>query len=62
MINIKLNYYFPHIHLLATEGGEDFKGTFHHISKFLDSLLTGFFKREAFALLLGEELISEALV
>jgi len=57
----KINFH-PHIHLLATEGGEDFEGTFHHLAEFRDSLLAEFFKREVFSLLLGEELISEAVV
>ena len=39
-----------------------FEGTFHHLAEFQDSLLAEFFKREVFALLLGEELISEAVV
>jgi hypothetical protein len=50
------------MHLLVTEGGEDFEGTFHHLAEFQDSLMAEFFKREVFSLLLGEELISEALV
>jgi len=54
--------FHPHIHLLATEGGESFEGKFHHLTEFQDSLLAEFFKREVFALLLGEELISEDLV
>jgi ribosomal protein S27E len=57
----KINFH-PHAHLLVTEGGEDFEGTFHHLAEFPDSLLAEFFKREVFALLLGEELISEAVV
>jgi hypothetical protein len=51
-----------YIHLLVTEGGEDFEGTFHHSASFQDNLMAEFFKREVFSLLLGEELISEALV
>ena len=54
--------FHPHLHLLVTEGGEDSEGTFHHLASFQDSLLAEFFKREVFALLLGEELISETLV
>jgi hypothetical protein len=57
----KINFH-PHAHLLVTEGGEDFEGTFHHVAEFQDSLLAEFFKREVFSLLLGEELIPEALV
>ena len=57
----KINFH-PHIHLLVTEGGEDFEGTFHHLAEFQDSLLAEFFRREVFTLLLGEELISEHLV
>jgi hypothetical protein len=57
----KINFH-PHAHLLVTEGDEDFEGTFHHLAEFQDSLLAEFFKREVFSLLLGEELISEALV
>jgi hypothetical protein len=57
----KINLH-PHIHCLVTEGGEDCEGTFHHLAEFQDSLLAEFFKREVFALLLGEELISEAVV
>ena len=57
----KMNFH-PHLHLLATEGGEDFEGKFHQLASFQDSLLAEFFKREVFALLLGEELISEDLV
>ena len=52
----------PHLHCLVTEGDEDGEGTFHHVAEFQDSLLAEFFSREVFALLLGEELISEALV
>jgi len=52
----------PHIHLLVTGGGEVFEGMFHHLAEFQDSLLAEFFKREVFALLPGEELISETLV
>jgi hypothetical protein len=37
-------------------------GPAHHPAEFQDSLLAEFFKREVFALLLGEELISEDLV
>jgi hypothetical protein len=47
---------------LVTEGGEDFEKTFHHVAEFQDSLLAEFFKREVFALLLGEELISPEIV
>jgi hypothetical protein len=57
----KINLH-PHIHCLVTEGGEDCEGTFHHLAEFQDSLLAELFKREVFTLLLGEELISEALV
>jgi hypothetical protein len=57
----KMNFH-PHVHLLVSEGGEDGKGTFHRVTEFQDSLLSEFFKREVFALLLGEELISENLV
>ncbi|MGB7294389.1 MAG: transposase [Candidatus Aminicenantales bacterium] len=57
----KMNFH-PHIHLLASAGGEDGEGTFHRVTDFQDSLLSAFFKREVFALLLGEELISEDLV
>jgi len=57
----KINFH-PHVHLLVTEGGEDFEGTFQHVAEFQDSLLAEFFKREVFSLLLGEELIPEALV
>ena len=52
----------PHVHCLLTEGGEDSEGTFHHLAEFEDCLLSEFFKREVFALLLEQELISEALV
>jgi len=53
----------PHVHLhfLVTEGGEDPEGRFHHLASFQDSLLAEFFSREVFALLLREELISEAV-
>jgi ribosomal protein S27E len=57
----KINLH-PHLHCLVTDGGEDSEGKFHHLAEFEDSLLTEFFKREVFALLLGEELISEHLV
>jgi hypothetical protein len=57
----KINFH-PHAHLLVTEGGEDSEGRFHHSASFRDSLLAEFFKREVFALLLRQELISEALV
>ena len=62
-VGIELHSRFhSHIHLLVTEGGEDFEGTFHHLAEFQDSLMAEFFEREVFALLLGEELISEDLV
>jgi hypothetical protein len=51
-----------HLHLLVTEGGEDPDGIFHHLAEFQDGLIAEFFSREVFAVLLGEELISEALV
>jgi len=57
----KINLH-PHLHFLVTEGGEDREGTFHHLASFQDSLLAQMFAREVFALLLREELISEALV
>jgi ribosomal protein S27E len=57
----KINLH-PHLHCLVTDGGEDSDGTFHHLAEFEDSLLAELFSREVFALLLGEELISEALV
>jgi hypothetical protein len=57
----RINFHV-HLHLLVTEGGEDRAGTFHHLAEFRDSLLAEFFKSEVFAVLLGEELISEALV
>ena len=52
----------PHLHLLVPEGGEDSEERFHHLASFQDSLLADYFSREVFALLLKEELISEALV
>jgi len=51
-----------HLHFLVTEGGEHPEGMFHHLAEFQDGLLAEFFSREVFALLLREELISEALV
>jgi hypothetical protein len=57
----KINLH-PHIHLLVTEGGEDCESRFHHLPAFSDGLLAQIFSREVFALLLGEELISQALV
>ncbi len=51
----------PHLHFLVTEGGEDSERRFHHLAEFPDSLLAEFFKREVFALLLRQELISEAV-
>jgi len=51
-----------HLHFLVTEGGEDSELMIHHVASLLDSLLAQLFKREVFALLLGKELISEALV
>jgi hypothetical protein len=57
----KINLH-PHLHFLVTEGGEDSEGRFHHLAEFQDSLLAEFFKREVFALLLRQELISEAVV
>jgi len=57
----KINFH-AHLHLLVTEGGEDRAGTFHHLASFQDSLLAQMFAREVFALLLREELISEAVV
>ena len=56
----RINFH-AHLHLLVTEGGEDSEGRFHHLASFQDSLLAEFFSREVFALLLGEELISEAV-
>ncbi|MGB8951413.1 MAG: transposase [Candidatus Aminicenantales bacterium] len=44
----KINFH-SHLHLLVTEGGEDFERTFHHLASFQDSLLAEFFKREVFA-------------
>jgi len=46
----------------VTEGGEDKDGRFHHIQSFDDGLIAEFFAREVFALLLREELVSQALV
>jgi hypothetical protein len=46
----------------VTEGGEDGDGRFNHLPAFDDSLLAGFFAREVFSLLLGEELISLEMV
>ncbi len=57
----KINFH-SHIHCLVTEGGEDGEGTFPNLAEFEDSLLAEFFSREVFSLLLGEDLISEALV
>ncbi|MBC7362927.1 MAG: transposase [Candidatus Aminicenantes bacterium] len=57
----KINFH-THLHFLVTEGGEDSEGRSHHLASFQDSLLAEFFSREVFALLLREELISEALV
>lgn len=57
----KINFH-AHLHLLVTEGGEDQDGIFHHLASFQDNLLAEFFSREVFALLLREELISEAVV
>ena len=45
-----------------TEGGEDREGRSHHLIAFSDGLLAQMFSREVFSLLLGEELISQALV
>jgi hypothetical protein len=56
----KINFH-AHLHLLVTEGGEDQDGIFHHLASFQDNLLAEFFSREVFALLLREELISEAV-
>lgn len=52
----------PHSHCLVSEGGEQRDGRFHHVRDFDEGLIAEFFKREIFSLLLGEELISEALV
>jgi len=52
----------PHVHCLVREGGEDEQGRFHHVQSFDDHLIAEFFSREVFALLLGEELISEQMV
>jgi hypothetical protein len=57
----KINVH-PHVHLLVTEGGEDREGRFHHLPAFSDGLLAQMFSRGVFALLLQENLISEALV
>jgi hypothetical protein len=46
----------------VTEGGEDGEVRFHHLPAFSDGLLAQMFSHEVFALLLGEELISQALV
>jgi len=56
----KINLH-AHLHFLVTEGGEDSEGRFHHLASFQDSLLAEFFKSEVFALLLREDLISEAV-
>jgi ribosomal protein S27E len=52
----------PHAHCLVSEGGEDKEGRFHHIHSFDDGVIVEFFSREVFALLLREELVSQALV
>ena len=55
-----MNYFC--VHAVVTEGGEDRDGRFHHLPAFSDGLLAQMFSREVFALLLREELISQALV
>jgi hypothetical protein len=57
----RINFHV-HLHLLVAEGGEDPDGIFHHLAEFQDGLIAEFFSREVFALLLKEELISEAVV
>jgi hypothetical protein len=57
----KINHH-PHLHFLLTEGGEDKEGRFHKVSNFNDSLLTEFFSREVFSLLLSKQLINLSLV
>jgi len=57
----RLNFH-PHVHALVTEGGEDERGTFYHLAEFQDGLIAEFFSQEVFALLLRQELISQALV
>ena len=57
----RINFH-PHVHALVTEGGEDERGTFHHLTEFQDGLIAELFSREVFALLLRQELISQALV
>ena len=57
----KINLH-PHLHFLTTEGGEDKEGRFHKLSNFNDSLLTEFFSREVFSLLLRKQLINLSLV
>jgi len=57
----KINLH-PHLHFLLTEGGEDKEGRFHKVSNFNDSLLTEFFSREVFSLLLRKQLIHLSLV
>jgi hypothetical protein len=52
----------PHLHFLTTEGGEDKESRFHKVSNFNDSLLTEFFSREVFSLLLRKQLINLSLV
>ena len=52
----------PHLHFLTTEGGEAQEGQFHKVSNFNDSLLTEFFSREVFSLLLRKQLINLSLV
>jgi hypothetical protein len=57
----RINFH-AHLHFLVTEGGQGAEGRFHHVPSFSDGLLAQMFSREVFALLLGEELISQALV
>ena len=57
----KINLH-PHLYFLLTEGGEDKEGRFHKLSNFNDSLLTEFFSREVFSLLLRKQLINLSLV
>jgi len=57
----KINLH-PHLHFLVTEGGADKEGRLHKVSNFNDALLTEFFSREVFSLLLRKQLINLSLV
>ena len=53
----RINFH-PHLHLLMTEGGVDWAGTFHRIPRLDDGRLADVFAREVLRLLVNRELLS----